>query len=135
VVRGTPVRFCRQNLVRKPKNTQQGRQMFHKSVFAAAALAAALAGCASSSPLAPYRQLDPAVFSRVVSDRSTRADVERDLGPPASVDRVYSWNGDILTYRWTSGDQPMFFWAYLDPQNVVRKTGEGMEFPIRMNDN
>lgn len=109
--------------------------MFLKSMLLATTLAAGLAGCASTSTLAPYRQLDPTLFPRVVADRSTRADALRELGPPAVVDRVYSWNGDILTYRWTSGDQPMFFWVYLDPQNVVRKTGEGMEFPMRINDN
>ena len=30
----------------------------------------------------------------------TRDDVERDFGPPAWVDRVASWSGTVMTYRW-----------------------------------
>jgi hypothetical protein len=72
--------------------------------------------------------LNPAGFARVVPGQWTRADAEREFGRPASVDRVASWTGDILTYRWLDGTQPMYFWIYLDPQNVVRKAAQGMEF-------
>ncbi|MEO7888266.1 MAG: hypothetical protein ABIR76_16180, partial [Polaromonas sp.] len=62
-------------------------------------------------------------------------DMEREFGRPATIDHVASWPGDIMTYRWQdSGDQPMFFWAYLDGNNVVQRAGQGMEFPMRVND-
>lgn len=74
-------------------------------------------------------------FSRIEVDKWTRADVEREFGPPAKTDGVASWSGDIMTYRWVdAGDQDMFFFVYLDAAKVVRRVGQGMEFPIRMND-
>ncbi len=78
--------------------------------------------------------LTPAEFSRVQPGKWTRADVEREFGRPATIDRVASWSGDIMTYRWRDSDQPMFFWAYLDGNNVVQRVGQGMEFPMRVND-
>ncbi|MEO7886230.1 MAG: hypothetical protein ABIR76_05780, partial [Polaromonas sp.] len=59
--------------------------------------------------------LTPAEFARVQPGKWTRWDMEREFGRPATIDHVASWPGDIMTYRWQdSGDQPMFFWAYLD---------------------
>lgn len=57
----------------------------------------------------------------------TRDDVEREFGPPAMVDRVASWHGPIMTYRWNDGSD-MFYFVYLDGQNVVRRAHPGMEF-------
>lgn len=71
--------------------------------------------------------LTPAEFARVVDGQWTRADVEREFGPPARVDRVHSWSGDVLTYRWNDGSD-MFFWVYLDARQVVQRTQMGMEF-------
>lgn len=59
----------------------------------------------------------------------TRADVEREFGRPGSVDRVASWPGDILNYRWMDIDTPMFFWVYLDGNNVVQRTAQGFDRP------
>jgi hypothetical protein len=78
--------------------------------------------------------LNLAGFSTVVVGQSTREDTERVLGRPASVDRVGSWSGDILTYRWRDNDQDMLYWFYLDASQVVRRAAQGMEFPIRTND-
>ncbi|WP_431098794.1 hypothetical protein [Polaromonas aquatica] len=78
--------------------------------------------------------LTPAEFSRVQPGKWTRADMEREFGRPARIDRVASWSGDIMTYRWRDNDQPMFFWAYLDGNNVIQRTGQGMEFPLRVKD-
>ncbi len=74
-------------------------------------------------------------FSRIEVGKWTRVDVEREFGPPAMVDRVYTWSGDVMTYRWLAADQPMLFWVYLDSANVVQRVGQGMEFPMRINDN
>ncbi|MBK0391235.1 hypothetical protein [Ramlibacter algicola] len=68
-------------------------------------------------------------FNRIVPDQWTRADVEREFGPPALVDRVSSWNGPILTYRWQDLDGGwMFYYVYLDEAGVVRRAHQGMEF-------
>jgi hypothetical protein len=78
--------------------------------------------------------LNPRDFSRIEVGKWTRDDVEREFGRPATMDRVGSWSGEIMTYRWLAADQPMFFWVYLDAGNVVQRVGQGMEFPIRLND-
>ena len=40
---------------------------------------------------------------------------------------MYSWGGDVLTYRWNDGSD-MFFWVYLDARQIVQRTQVGMEF-------
>ena len=79
--------------------------------------------------------MNPAAFNRVVVGSWTRGDVEREFGRPAMVDRVASWPGDVMTYRWLDATQDMFFFVYLDAANVVQRTGQGMEIPIKTNDN
>ncbi|MFZ1607231.1 MAG: hypothetical protein WAT63_08165 [Rhodoferax sp.] len=66
-------------------------------------------------------------FARITPGTWTRADVEREFGRPASVDRVANWPSDILTYRWYEV-QDMFYWVYLDAANVVRRTEQGIEY-------
>jgi hypothetical protein len=66
-------------------------------------------------------------FNRIEIGKWTRADVEREFGPPAMVDGVASWNGPIMTYRWY-GQSEMFYHVYLDPQGVVRRAHPAMEF-------
>lgn len=59
----------------------------------------------------------------------TRADVEREFGPPALIDGVSSWSGPILTYRWRDRvGSDMFYYVYLDPQGIVRRAHPAMEF-------
>ncbi len=71
-------------------------------------------------------------FNQIVPGEWTRADVEREFGPPAQVDGVASWNGPVLTYRWRDlQGADMFYWVYLDPQGVVRRAHPGMEFRDR----
>lgn len=70
--------------------------------------------------------LTAAEFNRIAPGAWTRADVEREFGPPARIDGVASWNGPVYTYRWYDhGD--MFYWVYFDPQGVVRRAHPGME--------
>ena len=73
-------------------------------------------------------------LSKIEAGKWTREDVEREFGPPARVDRVASWPGDIMNYRWRDSLQDMLFWVYLDAGQVVGRTGQGMEIPIRMHD-
>jgi outer membrane protein assembly factor BamE (lipoprotein component of BamABCDE complex) len=68
-------------------------------------------------------------FNRIVPGQWTADDVQREFGPPAAVERVSSWKGDILTYRWRDIDRSdMFYWIYLDGRNVVQRAHPGMEF-------
>ena len=64
-------------------------------------------------------------LSKIEPGKWTREDVEREFGPPARVDRVASWPGDIMNYRWRDSLQDMFFWVYLDAGQVVGRTGQG----------
>ena len=73
-------------------------------------------------------------LSKIQTAQWTREDVEREFGLPASIDRVASWPGDIMTYRWRDAVQDMYFWVYLDDHQVVQRTGQGMEIPVRMFD-
>ena len=85
--------------------------------------------------VAARQVLNPHEFSKIELGKWTRGDMEREFGRPARVDRVGSWSGDVMTYRWLDRDQSMYFWAYLDSRNVIQRTGQGMEFPIRIHDN
>ncbi|HSI54339.1 MAG: hypothetical protein ACAH21_03865 [Ramlibacter sp.] len=68
-------------------------------------------------------------FHRIVPGTWTLADVQREFGRPAKVDAVTSWNGAVLTYRWKDvANSNMFYWVYLDPNNVVQRAHPGMEF-------
>lgn len=77
--------------------------------------------------------LTEANFNRIVPGQWTVADVEREFGPPARVDRVTSFNGNVLTYRWYNGSD-MFYFVYVDPNGVVQRAHQGMEFHNAPND-
>ncbi|MBA2960952.1 MULTISPECIES: hypothetical protein [Ramlibacter] len=68
-------------------------------------------------------------FRRIEVGQWTRDDVEREFGPAARVERMRGWDGPILTYRWNMGPgMDRFFWVYVDPQGVVRRAHQGIEF-------
>lgn len=89
---------------------------------------------AAGRVVAVRQVLDAREFSKIELGQWTREDVERAFGPPALVDRVASWPGDILNYRWRDNFQNMLFWVYLDGRNVVQRTGQGMELPVERRD-
>ena len=89
---------------------------------------------AAGKVVAARQVLDRNEFSKIEPGKWTREDMEREFGRPATVDRVASWPGDTMTYRWIDGDTNKYFWAYLDGRNVVQRTGQGMEFPVRRRD-
>ncbi len=73
--------------------------------------------------------LEEREFNRIVPGQWTRADIEREFGPPARIDGVASWNGPVMTYRWRDlQGADMFYWVYLDQQGIVRRAHPGMEF-------
>lgn len=74
-------------------------------------------------------------FNRIEPGKWTRDDVEREFGRPAWIDAVASWKGPVLTYRWRDiANSDMFYWIYLDENNVVRRAHPGMEFVNAPND-
>lgn len=90
---------------------------------------------ASGKVVRAYQALTEQNFHRIVPGEWTRADVEREFGPPAWIDRVASWNGPVMTYRWQDVQRSdMFYWVYLDAQGVVRRAHPGMEFFNAPND-
>ncbi len=86
---------------------------------------------ASGRVVSATEVMTSAAFSRIEVGKWTRSDIEREFGPPAIVDGVASWRGDIMTYRWRDAVTDMFFYVYLDAANVVQRTGQGMEIPMR----
>jgi hypothetical protein len=67
-------------------------------------------------------------FARIGIGQWSRADVEREFGLSATIDRVASWPGNIMTYYWIDSGQDMYFYVYLDSANIVQRTGQGMDF-------
>lgn len=90
---------------------------------------------AAGKVVAVRQMMTFAELSKIEPGKWTREDVERQFGRPASIDRVASWSGDIMTYRWRDPVQDMFFWVYLDGRNIVQRIGQGIDEPVRMLDN
>ena len=65
--------------------------------------------------------LDEAVFPRIQVDRWTREDVLREFGPPFEVTGVYSFKGEVWTWRYRMGPWNRLLHIYIDPQGVVRR--------------
>lgn len=82
---------------------------------------------ASGRVLSARQVLNASDFARIEIGKWTRDDVLREFGRPAMLDRVASWQGDILTYRWYDL-QDLFYWVYLDGNQVVQRAHPGMEF-------
>lgn len=57
----------------------------------------------------------------IAIDRWTRDDVLRHMGRPALVERVWSFTGDVWTYRFLEYNNPRQAHVHIDPQGVVRK--------------
>lgn len=79
--------------------------------------------------------LTEANFQLIQPGTWTRADVEREFGPPAWVDRVASFAGIVMTYRWRdTANADMFYYIYVDSDNVVRRAHPGIEWINAPND-
>lgn len=65
--------------------------------------------------------LDSAVFARIEIGRWTREDLLRQFGPPALVERVARFDGDIWTWRYREAvSLQRRLHVHLDPSGVVR---------------
>ncbi|MBC5767332.1 hypothetical protein [Ramlibacter albus] len=90
---------------------------------------------ASGKVVAARQVLTERDFHRIVPGEWTRADIEREFGPPARVEGVGSWNGPIWTYRWRDmGGADMFYSVYFDAQGIVRRAHPSMEVRDRFFD-
>jgi hypothetical protein len=68
-------------------------------------------------------------FQLIEAGKWTRADVERDFGPPAWIDRVASFPGTVMTYRWRdSVNTDMFYFIFVDTNGVVQRAHPGIEW-------
>ena len=65
--------------------------------------------------------LDTTHFFALRNGVDTRDDVYRMFGPPAKVERVYSFKGDIWTYRFLDNTVARRAHVHIDPQGVVQK--------------
>lgn len=66
-------------------------------------------------------------FGRAQVDLWHDTDLLRAFGPPAARERVPFWTGEVWTWRWSDGGD-LLWWAYLDPQGILRRTQVGLEF-------
>lgn len=73
--------------------------------------------------------LQPFYFNQVPLDGSWGVEeVLREFGPPAFIDAVWSWEGDIWNYRWREPVQRMFFHIYFDRNMRVRRAHVSIDF-------
>lgn len=72
--------------------------------------------------VAVTQALTMAQFARVQLDVWRVADVERTFGRPALVAQVYSFKGDVWSYRYDYFGTNKQFHVFIDPQGVVRRT-------------
>ena len=66
--------------------------------------------------------LDMNHFYALRNGLDTQSNVYRQFGPPAKVERVYSFKGDIWTYRFLDNGNPRRAHIHIDPAGVVQKT-------------
>ena len=77
-----------------------------------------------------YQALQNKYFMQIPVDGSWgREDVLREFGPPALVDHVASWKGDIWNYRWWD-IKYMFYYIYFDENGRVRRAEAGIDFSM-----
>jgi hypothetical protein len=60
-------------------------------------------------------------FHQLRNGLDTRASVLQRFGPPAVIERVTSFNGDILSYRLLDNGAPRQAHVHIDPAGVVRR--------------
>ena len=65
--------------------------------------------------------LDTTHFFALRNGVDTKDDVYRMFGPPAKVEGVYSFKGDIWTYRFMDNTFARRAHVHIDPQGVVQK--------------
>ena len=77
---------------------------------------------AAGKVVAVSQAMSPAQFALVALDVWRAADVERAFGKPPIRGRVYSFKGDVWSYRYDYYGTNKQFHVFIDPQGVVRRT-------------
>lgn len=76
-----------------------------------------------------YQALQLHYFNQIPLDGSWKAnDVLRAFGPPAYIDKTFSWDGEIWNYRWQDNTHLMMFYIYFDKQGQVKRAHQGIDF-------
>ena len=75
--------------------------------------------------------LTEAQFAQVQLDVWRVADVERAFGKPALVGQVYSFKGDVWSYRYDYFGIKKQFHVFIDAQGLVRRTQSTEEIEVR----
>ena len=86
---------------------------------------------ADGKVIAVTQALTEAQFARVQLDVWRVADVERSFGKPPMVGQVYSFKGDVWSYRYDYYGTNKQFHVFIDPQGVVRRTQSTEEIEVR----
>ena len=86
-----------------------GQQVYHMELDAAGRL----------SSVAQVLTLES--FQALVPGSDTREGVRRRFGPPALVERVARFDGDVWTYRILDMGEPRLAHVHIDPAGVVRQ--------------
>lgn len=77
---------------------------------------------AEGKVVAVTQALTMAQFALVQLDAWRASDVQRAFGKPALVAQVYSFKGDVWSYRYNYFGTNKQFHVFIDPQGVVRRT-------------
>ncbi len=85
---------------------------------------------AAGKVVAVTQMMQPGVLNRFAGGGVTAADLQRDIGPPAMVGKVYHFPGNVWTWRWEEMGIPRLFHAYVNPQGMVERALSTDE-PIR----
>ena len=77
---------------------------------------------AAGKVVAVSQAMSPAQFALVALNEWRAADVERAFGKPPIRGQVYSFKGDVWSYRYDYYGTNKQFHVFIDPQGVVRRT-------------
>ena len=77
---------------------------------------------AAGKVVAVNQAMSPAQFALVGLNEWRAADVERAFGKPPIRGQVYSFKGDVWSYRYDYYGTNKQFHVFIDPQGVVRRT-------------
>ncbi|WPB57183.1 hypothetical protein [Xylophilus sp. GOD-11R] len=70
-------------------------------------------------------------FNRIVLGQWTRDDVLRLLGRPGRLEYVYSFQGEVWTYRFNDMNNPRLVHVHIDPAGIVQRILFTDEFNAR----
>ena len=118
---GTPTAYIRSTA---GERLQYSRQPFGQQVYN-------IDLNAEGKVVAVTQALTMAEFARVQLDVWRVADVERAFGKPALVSQVYSFKGDVWSYRYDYYGIKKQFHVFIDAQGLARRAQSTEEVEVR----